>query len=416
MSTASRKVLTAVVCCIVVCMWVVHQQVESVSLVGGLHTTATSSPTMMIASSLSSNENNNRHNTPCPETTVVERTSQQQDNDHRTNTEKKKRPFKFHIYDIPRKYIEGAIETLQHAWPTSYCNRHKIKTNYTMLDWRHAHSLFTVDTFIARFLKHHPHHTSDPEEADVFIIPMMTHLYNCAGVMHYMSEILNIVTSKPYYKRMDGHDHFVFWWRWGMNYGATRRFWKHLMSTVPAVNFISFEFLELTAKGELYQDFSLALKPKFTNAMHSIVMPYPDFSPHLQGTPITKSNVHAPRKQFFYFAGTSNIGGIRRWIKRECLSHTTLCKYDDFGTNVIDSKRLGVPTAYPLEFLASTFCGHAAGDGLSSRRPTTAILAGCIPVLICDLCLYAFENVLDYSTFAVFVKEDDVIEGKLFSI
>ena len=64
----------------------------------------------------------------------------------------------------------------------------------------------------------------------------------------------------------------------------------------------------------------------------------------------------------------------------------------------------------------ATFCGAAQGDSLSSRRPTSAVLAGCIPVLICDLCLYPHENLVEYSDFAVFVSEEDVMDGKLFQI
>eukprot|EP00662_Eupelagonemidae_sp_cell21_P030861 gene30861-2289_t len=86
--------------------------------------------------------------------------------------------FRFHIYPIPDKYIGGALAELERNWNTSVCNRNpKRKTSYTLLDWRHAHSLFTVDTFIARFLRRHP------RRADLFIIPAMTHLYNCAGHM-----------------------------------------------------------------------------------------------------------------------------------------------------------------------------------------------------------------------------------------
>jgi len=324
--------------------------------------------------------------------------------------------FKFHIYKIPDKYILGALDDLHKNWPYSACNRRDPKTNYTLLDWRHAHSLFTVDTFIARFLRYHPSHTDDPTEAEIFIIPMMTHLYNCAGSMHYTSEILTYVQTKwDYWKRFDGHDHYIFWWRWGMNYGWTKKFWKHLQSTMPHVNLISYEFLELMGRND-FQDFTLALKPKFAQSMLSIIMPYPDFSPQLRGTPVLPKDVHKPRQHFFYFAGTSTIGGIRRWIKRTCDKNPSHCLYEGFGGSVIDTKRLLVPVEYPLRFMSSTFCGHAAGDALSSRRPTTAVLAGCIPVLICDLCLYAFENVLDYHSFAVFVKEDDVMKGKMFDI
>jgi hypothetical protein len=324
------------------------------------------------------------------------------------------RPFRFHVYDIPSHYIEGALKELERRWSTSICNRGK-KTDYTMLDWRHAHSLFTADIYMARHLKHHPQHASNPDQADVFIIPMMTHLYNCAGTTNYAKEVLGWVMRerKVYYERMNHRDHFVFFWRWGMHYTSTMKLLKALGTYYPNVNFISFDFLELQGRNE-FQDFSLALKPKFAQAQNWIILPYPDFSPQL-ATPVLDDRLHDHRENLFFFAGTTTIGGIRRWIKRSCDANPGDCWYLDFASSVIDTKRLSVPD-YPSAMLKSTFCGHAAGDALSSRRPTSAALAGCIPVMICDLCLYAFENLIDYNSFAVFVHEDDVINGKLFEI
>jgi hypothetical protein len=322
------------------------------------------------------------------------------------------KPFRFHIYRIPDRYITGALKLLEERWPTSYCNR--VKTNYTMLDWRHAHSLFTVDIFIAKYLRLHPNHTDDPNEADIFIIPMMTHLYNCAGIHHYTIEILQWVTQFPYYKLMNQHDHYLFWWRWGMHYNSVLRFWKRVQKHFPNINLISFDYLEIMGRNE-WQDFSLALKPKFLQYMHHVVVPYPDFSPHLS-VPLTAAELARPRDIFFYFSGTSNIGGIRRWIKRACDASPNDCVYEEFAKNVIDHKRVGVPTSYPEQMKKSVFCGHAAGDALSSRRPTSAVLAGCIPVLICDLCLYAWENLIDYQSFAIFLHEDDVMNGQMLKI
>ena len=329
------------------------------------------------------------------------------------------RPFRFHIYRVPDKFITEAFAKLETNWATSICN--KKKTNYTMLDWRHAHSLFTADVLMTKYLRFHPHHTDDPDEADIFIIPMMTHVYNCAHMLGFATEILSWVVQFPYYKRYDNHDHFIFWWRWGMHYNSVQRFWKRVQRYIPKANIISFDFLEIMGRNQ-WQDFSLALKPKFDTVSDGIVMPYPDYSPVLS-IPIPATEIHNPRPIFFYFAGTSTIGGIRRWIKRNCEMHTKLskssssmCLFADFGTSVVDFARAGIPKDYPSQMKKSLFCGHAAGDALSSRRPTSAVLAGCIPVLICDLCIYAWEQVIDYGSFAVFMKEEDVLNGKMMSI
>lgn len=224
-----------------------------------------------------------------------------------------------------------------------------------------------------------------------------------------------------------------------MHYGSVQRFWKRVTKFFPNVNLISFDLLEIMGRNG-YQDFSLALKPKFDRNLLNIVMPYPDFSPLLSVEPVSAKEIHErERKILFYFAGTSTIGGVRRWIKWNCDKHRPVsaaksevgggggvsahlsqqqqeCVYVDFATSVTDLSRLGVPKDYPRAMKDSVFCGHAAGDALSSRRPTSAVLAGCIPVLICDLCLYAWEGQIDYSAFSIFVPESEVISGNLMSI
>lgn len=219
-----------------------------------------------------------------------------------------------------------------------------------------------------------------------------------------------------------------------MHYGSVQKFWRRVTKYFPNVNLISFDLLEIMGRNQ-FQDFNLALKPKFDRNLLNIIMPYPDFSPPLMNHLVASKNdgnndeIHTRKRDiFFYFSGTSTIGGVRRWIKWNCdkqqqqknkNSNTAVlrdCVFVDFATSVTDLTRLGVPTSYPQAMLDSVFCGHAAGDALSSRRPTSAILAGCIPVLICDLCLYAFESQIDYTSFAVFVPESEVIAGNLVSI
>jgi hypothetical protein len=324
------------------------------------------------------------------------------------------RRFAFHVYNVPERYTSGAIALMEQNWNANVFPCNKMRTNYTMLDWRHAHSLFTADVFMAKFLRLHPAHTSDPAEADIFIIPMMTHVYNCARQWNHMKEVLGFVTQLPYYKLYDQHDHYMFWWRWGMNQKAVGKFWRKVAQYTPNVNLISFDLLELQGRNR-WQDFSLSLKPRFREAVNSIVVPYPDFSPALMN-PLPTTEIHVPREHFFYMSGTHNIGGIRRWIRHACLQSPKDCTYVSFAKRAGDPQRAAIPEQYPEMMKQSLFCGHAAGDALSSRRPTSAVLAGCIPVLVCDLCLYAWENFIDYRAFAVFVAEEDVIAGRLFSI
>ena len=55
----------------------------------------------------------------------------------------------------------------------------------------------------------------------------------------------------------------------------------------------------------------------------------------------------------------------------------------------------------------STFCGAFPGDGWSGGI-SSAIFAGCVPVIIMDGIEMPFENVLDYSAFSIRIAESDV--------
>lgn len=56
------------------------------------------------------------------------------------------------------------------------------------------------------------------------------------------------------------------------------------------------------------------------------------------------------------------------------------------------------------------------GDSFSSRRLFSNIFAGTIPVVVCDRLMLPFEDLLDYSSFVVFVSEQDVLEVSDFNL
>ena len=54
-----------------------------------------------------------------------------------------------------------------------------------------------------------------------------------------------------------------------------------------------------------------------------------------------------------------------------------------------------------------------AGDTDTARRLTTAVLAGCVPVVICDWCKLPFEAYLPYDDFVVQVPTSALLSGAL---
>ncbi|KAI3807449.1 hypothetical protein L1987_23377 [Smallanthus sonchifolius] len=59
---------------------------------------------------------------------------------------------------------------------------------------------------------------------------------------------------------------------------------------------------------------------------------------------------------------------------------------------------------------SSKFCLHIAGDTPSSNRLFDAIASHCVPVIISDEIELPFEDVLDYSKFAIFVHASDAVK------
>ncbi|MFS7988886.1 putative xylogalacturonan beta-1,3-xylosyltransferase [Helianthus anomalus] len=60
--------------------------------------------------------------------------------------------------------------------------------------------------------------------------------------------------------------------------------------------------------------------------------------------------------------------------------------------------------------ISSKFCLTIAGDTPSSNRLFDAIASHCVPVIISDDIDLPFEDVLDYSKFAVFVQSSDAVK------
>ena len=64
-------------------------------------------------------------------------------------------------------------------------------------------------------------------------------------------------------------------------------------------------------------------------------------------------------------------------------------------------------TKYHSKLRSATFCGAFPGDGWSGGI-SSAIFAGCVPLIISDGIELPFENVLDYSRFSLRVAEADI--------
>lgn len=56
------------------------------------------------------------------------------------------------------------------------------------------------------------------------------------------------------------------------------------------------------------------------------------------------------------------------------------------------------------------------GDSYSSRRLFSLLFAGTIPVIICDYCMLPYQDMIDYSKFAIFLPESEVLDNPEYDI
>lgn len=76
--------------------------------------------------------------------------------------------------------------------------------------------------------------------------------------------------------------------------------------------------------------------------------------------------------------------------------------FGSVGANGVSQAGRGMAT--------SKFCLHIAGDTPSSNRLFDAIATHCVPVIISDDIELPFEDVLDYSTFCIFIHASDAVK------
>ncbi|KAK2995767.1 hypothetical protein RJ640_010743, partial [Escallonia rubra] len=125
------------------------------------------------------------------------------------------------------------------------------------------------------------------------------------------------------------------------------------------------------------------------------------------------------RKTLFYFNG--NLGPAYESGRPETTYSMGIRQKlaDEFGSSPNKKGKLGRQHAedvivtplrsdnYHESLASSIFCGVVPGDGWSGRIEDS-VLQGCIPVVIQDGIYLPYENVLNYDSFAVRIREDEI--------
>jgi len=246
-----------------------------------------------------------------------------------------------------------------------------------------------AELWLLRSLVNHPSRTYDPEEADLFYIPMLPVLSfrvgNCSGMNHAgrMFRIAAILRDSRYFRRNNGRDHLIVCGWFKCN--------RVLDLLNEAVGLNETSLLSISERSQSWSNWKCPEK--------LIIHPY------VANTGITRRFPNTPfleRNTTFFFAGCER-GIVERantkilsYVRRSFIRVHKNCNLfkvdiDTYSDIISDSK----------------FCLVPMGDTYTSRRLYDAIAAGCIPVIqdggIRDTLPFFWK--LNYSEFAIFLPE-----------
>ncbi|KAL8133449.1 uncharacterized protein LOC141712540 isoform X1 [Apium graveolens] len=355
------------------------------------------------------------------------------DLDNITAVVEKKRPL-IYVYDLPPEFNSLLLEGRH--FKLECVNRIYDDVNNTL--W--TNNLYGSQMALYEQLLASPYRTINGEEADYFFVPvldsciitraddaphlsMQEHrgLRSSLTLEFYKNAYNHLVDQYPYWNRSLGRDHiWSFSWDEGACY-APKEIWNSMM-LVHWGNTNSKHNHSTTA---YWADNWDNISPD-RRGDHPCFDPDKDLvlpawkSPNLDSLKLKLwSWPREKRKMLFYFNG--NLGpayengrpettysmGIRQKVAEEFGSVPN--KEGNLGRQHADDVTVTPMRSdnYHEDLASSVFCGVMPGDGWSGRMEDS-ILQGCIPVIIQDGIFLPYENVLNYKSFSVRIKEDEI--------
>lgn len=346
---------------------------------------------------------------------------------------KKKRPL-IYIYDLPPEFNSHLLEGRHFRF---HCvNRLYDEQNKTIwTDQLYGSQMAFYESLLAS-----PYRTLNGEEADYFYVPALDacliaradeapHLSmkNHMGLRSYLTLDFykkaydHIMEHYTYWNRSSGRDHIWFFaWDEGACY-APKEIWNSIMLVHWGNTNSKYNHSTTAYFGDVWDPIPIERRgthpcfdPEKDLVLPAWKRPDPDnFKQRFW------ARSRRERLTLFYFNG--NLGaafknnrpepnyslGIRQKLAAEFASEPN--KEGKFGRQstkdvIVVSQR---SPNYYFELGSSLFCGVFPGDGWSGRMEDS-VLQGCIPVIIQDGIQLAYENVLNYDSFAVRIAEDDI--------
>ncbi|XP_020599962.1 probable glycosyltransferase At5g03795 [Phalaenopsis equestris] len=229
-------------------------------------------------------------------------------------------------------------------------------------------------------------HTEDPDQANIFFIPISCHKMRGKGISYENMTILvknyveGLMRKYPFWNRTLGADHFLV--------------------TCHDVGVRAFEGLPSLIKNSIRvvcsPSYNVGYIPHKDVALPQVLQPF--------ALPAGGNDV-ANRKILGFWAGHRN-SKIRVILARVWENDTELA----ISNNRI-SRAIG-ELVYQKQFYKSKFCICPGGSQVNSARITDSIHYGCVPVILSDYYDLPFNDILDWQKFSLIVKEKDVYQLK----
>eukprot|EP00123_Amoebidium_parasiticum_P014111 comp22336_c3_seq1/m.33218 comp22336_c3_seq1/g.33218 ORF comp22336_c3_seq1/g.33218 comp22336_c3_seq1/m.33218 type:complete len:462 (-) comp22336_c3_seq1:197-1582(-) len=238
--------------------------------------------------------------------------------------------------------------------------------------------------------------TENPEEADFFYVPayischfaLFEHQLNETNL--YMNNVLEHIRKMPYWDRSQGRDHI---WVMAHDRGASiYTDWVKISSSIFLVQNGQLGLAHYRHGKDIVipNDFSdMGFLPIFMKA-ENLTWPSPRKNLALYHTDHTATLTKRNDRGHIYSRG------VTLYLEDAFREHP----------NVL----VGWPGPNPeKEIKNSTFCLAPEGWYASTYRPYKATLLGCIPVVISEEVVLAFESTVDWERMAIFVHPSDVV-------
>ncbi|KAJ4975765.1 hypothetical protein NE237_000871 [Protea cynaroides] len=303
-------------------------------------------------------------------------------------------PVKVYLYDLPRKFTYGVIESYLMARdslksPVDDVSTLKYPGNQHSAEWWLFKDLLREDRYGSPVVR-----VLDPEEADLFYVPFFSSLSLVVNPIRPGG----VVENAGVYSDEEMQESLMEWLE-GQLYWKKNSGWDHVFICQDP-NAL-YKVIDRIKNGVLLVSDFGRLRPDQASLVKDLILPYSHRINSFNGEIGVQE-----RKSLLFFMGNRyrKEGGKIRDELFQVLEGKAdvIIKH---GTQSRESRRMATQGMH-----SSKFCLHPAGDTPSACRLFDAIVSLCVPVIVSDSIELPFEDVIDYRKIAIFVDSASAVK------